>query len=209
MLACEDESLLVGRNALLVLNFGFDIVDCVGRFDFESDGLASEGFDENLHSSTETKDEVEGGFLLNVVVGKGSTVLELFSGKNQALLVWWDSFFVLNLGFHVIDGVRGLDFEGDGFAGESLDKNLHPSPKTEDEVKSRLLLDVVIRESTTVFKLLSSKDQTLLIRRNAFLVLNLAFDIVDCVRGFNLQRDGCMIISTQTKRRMREAYSCQ
>jgi hypothetical protein len=42
----EDQTLLVRRNALLVLDLAFDIVDCVGRFDFEVDGLAREGLDE-------------------------------------------------------------------------------------------------------------------------------------------------------------------
>jgi len=37
--------LLVRGNALLVLNLRLDIVDGIGRFDFESDGLASEGLD--------------------------------------------------------------------------------------------------------------------------------------------------------------------
>ena len=39
------------------------------------------------------------------------------------------------------------------------------------QVKGRLLLDVVIRESSAIFKLLSSEDQTLLVRGDALLVL--------------------------------------
>ncbi len=46
LLAGEDEALLVGGDAFFVLNFGFDIVDCVAGFDFEGYGLAGEGFDE-------------------------------------------------------------------------------------------------------------------------------------------------------------------
>lgn len=45
----ENESLLVWWNALLVLDFGFDVVDCVAGFDFEGDGLARQGLDEDLH----------------------------------------------------------------------------------------------------------------------------------------------------------------
>ena len=45
----EDESLLIRGDALLVLNFGLDIVNGVGRFDIEGDGLAREGFDKYLH----------------------------------------------------------------------------------------------------------------------------------------------------------------
>ena len=50
MLSGEDETLLVGRDALLVLNLGLDIVDGVGGLDLESDGLSGEGFNEDLHA---------------------------------------------------------------------------------------------------------------------------------------------------------------
>ena len=41
---------------------------------------------------------------------------------------------------------------------------LTTTEKTEDEMKGGLLLDVVVRKSTPVLKLLSSKDQALLVR---------------------------------------------
>ena len=50
LLAGKDESLLVWRDALLVLDLGLDVVDRVGRLDLERDGLAREGFDEDLAS---------------------------------------------------------------------------------------------------------------------------------------------------------------
>jgi hypothetical protein len=40
--------------------------------------LASEGLDEDLHASPET---VKGGLLLDVVVSKSTTILELLAGK--------------------------------------------------------------------------------------------------------------------------------
>ena len=39
------------------------------------------------------------------------------------------------------------------------------------QVKGRLLLDVVIRESSSILELLASEDQTLLVRRDSLLVL--------------------------------------
>jgi hypothetical protein len=51
-------------------------------------------------------------------------------------------------------------------------------------------LNVVIREGAAVFELLASEDQALLVRRDALLVLDLALDVVDSVRGLNLERDG-------------------
>lgn len=53
-----------------------------------------------------------------------------------------------------------------------------------------LLLDVVIRQRATVFELLAGKDQTLLIRRDALLVLDLGLDVVDRVRRLDFEGDG-------------------
>jgi len=40
---------------------------------------------------------MESGLFLDVVVGKGSAVFQLFTGKDQTLLVWWDTFLVLQI----------------------------------------------------------------------------------------------------------------
>jgi hypothetical protein len=73
---------------------------------------------------TQPQDQVKGGFLLDVVVAEGSSVLELFAGKDQSLLVRGNSLLVLDLGLDVVDGVGGFDVEGDGLTGQSLDENL-------------------------------------------------------------------------------------
>ena len=67
----------------------------------------------DLATTTQTEHEVERGLLLNVVIRKSATVLELLSSENQTLLIWGDSLLVLNLSLHVLDGVRGLDVESD------------------------------------------------------------------------------------------------
>jgi hypothetical protein len=56
-------------------------------------------------------------------------------------------------------------------------------------VECRLLLNVVVGEGSAVLKLLASKDETLLVRRDALLVLDLGLDVVDGVRGLNLESD--------------------
>jgi hypothetical protein len=57
-------------------------------------------------------------------------------------------------------------------------------------MKSRLLLDVVVRKSAAILELLSSKDQTLLVGRDPFLVLDLGLDILDGIGGLDLKSDG-------------------
>lgn len=49
LLASEDESLLVRRDALLVLDLRLHILDGVGSLHLEGDGLTREGLHENLH----------------------------------------------------------------------------------------------------------------------------------------------------------------
>jgi hypothetical protein len=43
--------------------------------------LASEGLDEDLHTFPEMQHQVKGGLLLDVVVSKGTTILELLASK--------------------------------------------------------------------------------------------------------------------------------
>jgi hypothetical protein len=57
-------------------------------------------------------------------------------------------------------------------------------------MESTLLLNVVVAQGTSVFKLLTGKDKTLLIGGDSFLVLDFGFDVVDGVRWLNIERDG-------------------
>ena len=75
---------------------------------------------------------------------------------------------------------------------------LSSSTKTEDQVQGGLLLNVVIGESTSIFQLLSSKDQTLLIRGDSLLILDLGLDIVNGIRWLNIERDGLAWIMLKT-----------
>ena len=63
---------------------------------------------------------MEGGFLLDVVVGESTAILKLLSSEDETLLVWRNTFLILDLGLDVVNGVLGLDLESDGLAGESL-----------------------------------------------------------------------------------------
>lgn len=57
-------------------------------------------------------------------------------------------------------------------------------------VDATYFLDVVIRQRTPVLQLLPGEDQTLLVRGDTLLVLDLGLDIVDGVGGFDFERDG-------------------
>ena len=89
----------------------------------------------------------------------------------------------MDLRLDVVNGIRRLDLEGDSLSSQRLDEDLHTATKTEHEVKSRLLLDVVVRESAAILELLAGEDETLLVRGDTLLVLNLSLHIVDGVGG--------------------------
>jgi hypothetical protein len=77
-----------------------------------------------LSTTTETENQVQSGFLLNVVISQSTSIFQLLSSENQTLLVRGNSFLVLNLGLDIVNGVRGFHFKGDGLSCEGLDKNL-------------------------------------------------------------------------------------
>jgi hypothetical protein len=63
-------------------------------------------------------------------------------------------------------------------AGKNLERRLNDSTtETEDQMESRLLLDVVVSKSAAIFELLSGENETLLIRGDTFLILNLGLDV--------------------------------
>lgn len=68
---------------------------------------------------------MQSGLLLDVVVGERTAVLELLASEDETLLVRRNALLVTDLALDSLNGVVGLDLEGDSLAGESLDENLH------------------------------------------------------------------------------------
>ena len=77
------------------LDLGLDIFNGIRCFNFQGDCFSSQSLDEDLHTTTETKNQMKSWFLLNVIIGQCSTIFKLLSGKDQTLLVRWDSLLVL------------------------------------------------------------------------------------------------------------------
>merc|ERR1712157_692414 len=190
LLSSKDQSLLVWRNTFLVLDLGLDILNGIRRFNLKSDGLASQGLDKDLHTSSQSENQMQGALLLDVVIRKSSSILQLLSSEDQSLLVWGDSLLVLDLCLDILNGVRWLNLKSDCLASQGLDEDLHTSSQSENKMESAFLLDVVVREGSSILKLLSSEDQPLLVWGNAFLILNLGLHVLNGVRGLDLKSDG-------------------
>jgi hypothetical protein len=67
--------------------------------------------------------------------------------------------------------------------------SLLSTSQPQNQVQSRLLLDIVVAQGSSILQLLTSKDKSLLVWWDTLLVLNLGLDIIDGVRGLDFQSD--------------------
>merc|ERR1712072_735661 len=67
--------------------------------------VSSQSLNEDLHSTTKSENQMEGRFLLNVVILKSTSIFELLSCKDKSLLIWRDTFLILDLSLDIFDGV--------------------------------------------------------------------------------------------------------
>jgi len=181
LLSCEDETLLVRGNTFLILNLGLNILYGVRGLNLQGDSFTSQGLHKDLHSTTQPQNQVQGALLLDVVIAESAPIFQLLASKDKALLVGRNALLVLDLRLHILNGIRGLHFQCDGLARQGFHKDLHASTQPQDKVQGALLLDVVVGQGATIFQLLASKDQTLLVRGNALLVLDLGLHILNGV----------------------------
>jgi len=87
---------------------------------------------------------MESRFLLDIVVTECSSVFQLLSGEDKSLLIWRNTFLVLDLGLDVFDGVCWFNVESDGLSSQGLDENLHTTSQSEDQMESGFFLDIVV-----------------------------------------------------------------
>ena len=144
MLSCEDESLLIRWDAFFVLDLGLDVFNGVCWLNVEGDGLSSLCFDENRRATSASHKHSAAASVLYKVDAEGSAIFELLSGKNESLLVWWDAFFVLDLGLDVLNGLSWLHVQGDGLSSECLYEDLHATSESANKMEGGFLLDVVV-----------------------------------------------------------------
>ncbi len=104
--------LLLGSDITVMTTFSFSAVVCLGRqscVTFTADHLIAlvlPGEDGkrwlNLNrshaASSQSKDKMKSGLLLDVIVGECPSILKLLACEDQSLLIGWDAFLVLDLG---------------------------------------------------------------------------------------------------------------
>ena len=120
------------------------------------------------------------------------------------LLVRRNALLVPNLCLHVLNCGSWVQIQGDGLSSRCVQKDLYSTTKTKDQMLSRFLLEIVIRKAALILVLLTRKDQTLLVSRNAihvkfllvtilFLTLAWSYSFL-CLRGVCWIKHGLLII---------------
>lgn len=67
-------------------------------------------------------------------------------------------------------------------------------------MKCRFDLDIVVCQSSTIFELFSSENESLLVRRDSLFILHVLLYVFDRIRGFDLQRN-YLAFGTSMKRK--------
>ena len=132
--------------------------------------------------------------LLDVVVRESAVIDKLLAGEDEALLVGGDAFFVLDLGLDGVDGVGALRHEGDVFAGQSPDKDLHAAAQAKHKVQRGFCLHLVIVHASLGLKLLASVDEALLDAGRTFLTVSIAVALGMGIPLLDLTGDGFKVI---------------
>eukprot|EP01083_Nonionella_stella_P110610 323790_1 len=65
------------------------------------------------------------GFLLDFLITQCASIFQLFSCENQSLLLMWDTFFILNLGLHILNVIVGFHVQCDCLSCQCLHDYLH------------------------------------------------------------------------------------
>ena len=78
-------------HTFFVLDLGLDILDSVARFDLQCNSLASQSLHKDLHTTSETQNQVQGRFFLDVVVAQRAAIFELLASEDESLLIWRDT----------------------------------------------------------------------------------------------------------------------
>ena len=137
----------------------------------------------DLHTSSQSDKEMEGGIHLDVVVGDGSSILKLLPFKDKSLRIDVNSQSFVNLGFDAVDCVKWLHSKGDGQPGQSfhLDLNLRrASFGTVDLLEVGTFGNVIICKLPFIEQRLTDKEQWQIIARHSLLFHDLFLETLNC-----------------------------
>ena len=68
---------------------------------------------------------MKGRLFLDAIIRQGAAILQLPSGKDEALLVRGDALLALDLCLDIVNGVGSFHVTSDGLTRQGVDKDLH------------------------------------------------------------------------------------
>lgn len=95
---------------------------------------------------------------------------------------------ILDLTFSIAS-VNSFERNGDGLV-RFLTMNSRQPQRRHTTCSVRFLPDVVVAQHAPVSEFLAGKDEALLIRRGAFLILDIALQVLNSIRSLDLERNG-------------------
>ena len=99
MLISKSEVLVFLWDSLCVQESGFYVLNCVTSLNIKDGDSAGEKLHKHLHAIILVPNKVKGCLILNFIVRKCKAVFQLLISKEEALLVWWNSFHFWKYGF--------------------------------------------------------------------------------------------------------------
>jgi hypothetical protein len=183
---CENESLLVGWDALLLVDLCLDALNRFAALNLNSHCPSRQSLYEYLHSPTKPEDKVQCALLLNVVVPNGPAFLELFPCENESLLVGWDALLLVDLCLDALNRFAALNLNSHCPSRQSLYEYLHSPTKPEDKVQCALLLNVVVPNGPAFLELFPCENESLLVGWDALLLVDLCLDALNRFAALNL-----------------------
>ena len=178
----EDESLLLGWDTFLVLDFSFKVINFISGVNVHDHGFSSKGSDEDLEGSAlHSQEHVNCGLFRDVTILESGSVLQLFSSKDKSLLRNWDSSLVLHVFLNGLDLVGWVDVNSPGLSSDGFDEDLHiaSTSESQDQVDGVLISDVVVPQGSGVLQLFSTEDQSLVLLSDSLSLVKLSFQVLN------------------------------
>ncbi len=120
-----NKSLRIWWTTLLILDHCFKIFNSIIWLNIKSIYLSCKCFHKDLHTTSKSQHKVKCGFFLDIIVSQCSSIFKLFTSKNESLLIWWNTFFILYFSFYIFDGVSWFHIKCNCLSCQCFHKYLH------------------------------------------------------------------------------------
>ena len=124
---------------------------------------------------------------VDVVVREKAIVLKLRAIRNQSLNGCGNAVLGFDLGFHMCNGVGGVDFESDLHARGGCHGDLHARSETWEHVEHGMVPQLALVQSIVVIQRFGAENEALRCRGNVRLLLDLGLQIQDFVPGVGVE----------------------